>query len=66
MVSDASDASADAHKTNNADAAQREAKDYWGYLIKPDKCGTELFDRLLKGIAQIIVSARSKKLRHHR
>jgi hypothetical protein len=58
MASDASDASADTHKTSNADAAQREAKDYWGYLIKPDKCGTELFNRLLRGIAGVIVSGR--------
>ena len=39
-----------------AEAAHREASDYWGYLIKPDKCGTERFDRLLKGIANLIVS----------
>lgn len=62
MASDASDASADAHKTSNADAAQREAKDYWGYLIKPDKCGTELFNRLLRGIAGVIVSGRPWEL----
>jgi hypothetical protein len=29
---------------------------YWGYLFKPDKCGTPLLDRLLKGIADTIVS----------
>lgn len=39
-----------------ADAAQREAHDYWGYLFKADKCGTPLLDRLLKGIAVTIVS----------
>jgi hypothetical protein len=42
----------------NADAAHREAWQYWGYLIKSDKCGTEKFDRLLKGIAAVIVSSR--------
>ncbi|KAJ4985127.1 hypothetical protein SVAN01_09354 [Stagonosporopsis vannaccii] len=36
------------------EAAQREAYDYWGYLLKPDKCGTPKLDRLLKGIAEII------------
>ncbi|KAJ4352116.1 uncharacterized protein N0V89_007462 [Didymosphaeria variabile] len=54
MASDTNDASAGAQTAGNADAAQKEAKDYWGYLIKPDKCGTQLFDRLLKGIAEVI------------
>lgn len=40
----------------NDEAAQREAYDYWGYLLKPDKCGTPKLDRLLRGIADIIVS----------
>lgn len=40
----------------HADAAHREAYDYWGYLFKKDKCGTPLLDRLLKGIAEVIVS----------
>lgn len=39
-----------------ADAAQREATDYYGYLIKKDKSGTDTFNRLLKGIAKVIVS----------
>jgi hypothetical protein len=38
------------------DAAHREAYEYWGYLFKKDKCGTPLLDRLLKGIAEVIVS----------
>ncbi|KAF2644635.1 hypothetical protein P280DRAFT_465932 [Massarina eburnea CBS 473.64] len=39
----------------HADAvAQREAYEYWGYLIKPDKCGTDLFNRLLEGIAEVV------------
>lgn len=41
----------------NADATQREAYDYWGYLFKQDKCGMPLLDRLLKGIADVIVSS---------
>lgn len=46
------------HAANLAqvDAAHREAHDYWGYLFKKDKCGTPLLDRLLKGIAAVIVS----------
>ncbi|KAF9732326.1 hypothetical protein PMIN04_003140 [Paraphaeosphaeria minitans] len=54
MASDTSDASPGAHTAHNADAAHKEAHDYWGYLIKSDKCGTALFDRLLKGIAEVI------------
>ncbi|KAF1916649.1 hypothetical protein BDU57DRAFT_516874 [Ampelomyces quisqualis] len=38
----------------NADATHREAYEYWDYLLKPDKCGTELLDRLLQGIAKVI------------
>jgi hypothetical protein len=56
MASDTGDSSADAQTAGNADAAQKEAEDYWGRLIKPDKSGTGLFDRLLKGIAEVIVS----------
>ncbi|KAF2848586.1 hypothetical protein T440DRAFT_556654 [Plenodomus tracheiphilus IPT5] len=37
-----------------ADAAYREAYQYWGYLFKEDKCGMPLLDRLLKGIAELI------------
>jgi hypothetical protein len=56
MASDTSNSSAGAQTAGNADAAQKEAEDYWGRLIKPDKSGTGLFDRLLKGIAEVIVS----------
>jgi hypothetical protein len=45
----------------NADATQREAYEYWGYLLKSDKCGTPMLDRLLKGIAQVIVSGSSSR-----
>lgn len=43
----------------NDEAAYREAYQYWEYLIRPDKCGTEKLDRLLRGIAGVIVSATS-------
>jgi hypothetical protein len=33
----------------------KEALQYWGYLVKKDKCGTELLNRLLSGIAHYIV-----------
>lgn len=58
MASDANNANA--QNAANVDAEHREATEYWGYLIKPDKCGTELFDRLLKGIAEVIVSGFSQ------
>lgn len=45
----------------NADATQREAYEYWGYLLKSDKCGTPMLDRLLKGIAEVIVSGGSSR-----
>jgi hypothetical protein len=45
-----------AANTAQADAAHREAYDYWGYLFQEDKCGTPLLDRLLRGIADVIVS----------
>jgi hypothetical protein len=47
----------------NADATQREAYEYWGYMLKSDKCGTPMLDRLLKGIAQVIVSGDSSRRR---
>jgi hypothetical protein len=51
--------------TANADATRKEAAQYWGYLIKKDKCGTETFDRLLKGIAAVIVSSDAHMLWLH-
>ncbi|KAF2236422.1 hypothetical protein EV356DRAFT_443354, partial [Viridothelium virens] len=32
----------------------QEAQQYWGYLVKQDKCGTDLLNRLLRGIANHI------------
>ncbi|KAF2095595.1 hypothetical protein NA57DRAFT_44723, partial [Rhizodiscina lignyota] len=29
----------------------REAMEFWGYLFKPDKCGTDMLNNLLRGIA---------------
>ncbi|KAF2124599.1 hypothetical protein P153DRAFT_350807 [Dothidotthia symphoricarpi CBS 119687] len=44
----------DVEDDEHAASAQREAVQYWGYLFKPDKCGTPLLDRLLKGVADVI------------
>lgn len=55
MAPDANEAKA--QDKASEEAAHREACDYWGYLIKADKCGTELFNRLLEGIADVVVSA---------
>lgn len=42
----------------HADATEREACQFWGYLLRDDKTGTEKLDRLLRGIAEVIVSPR--------
>jgi hypothetical protein len=41
----------------------KEAAQYWGYLLKSDKCGTELLNRLLSGLAHYIVSLRNFAVR---
>ena len=33
------------------------AQEYWGYLIKADKSPTPIFEQLLLGVANYIVSA---------
>lgn len=33
------------------------AQEYWGYLIKPDRSPTPVFEQLLLGVANYIVSA---------
>ncbi|EOD48497.1 hypothetical protein GTA08_BOTSDO11874 [Neofusicoccum parvum] len=33
------------------DAAAKEAQQFWGFLFRPDKCGTDLLNRLLEGVA---------------
>ncbi|KAL1603094.1 hypothetical protein SLS59_004751 [Nothophoma quercina] len=43
-----------AENAANDEATQKEAYNYWGYLLKPDKCGTDKLDNLLKGIADVI------------
>lgn len=40
------------------ESQDKEAIQYWGYLLKDDKCGTELLNRLLTGLARHIVGIR--------
>jgi len=50
-------------ESKDTDAQQRverrEAMQYWGYLVKPNKCGSVKLDRLLAGIATYIVSSKA-------
>ncbi len=39
------------------DTETKEAMEFWGYLFKSDKCGTEMLNRLLRGIAIHVVCA---------
>lgn len=39
-----------------AEGEQQEAEQYWGYLISPDRTGTDNFKRLLRGLHNHIVS----------
>lgn len=48
-------ATATAERTEQ-DPVQREAQEYWGYLFKPDKTGTDKLKNLLRGLHQLIVS----------
>ena len=41
--------------TPEQDAAQKEAHEYWGYMFKPDKTGTDKLKNLLRGLHHIIV-----------
>ena len=41
--------------TSEQVAADKEAHEYWGYLFKPDKTGTDKFKNLLRGLHQLIV-----------
>lgn len=43
--------------STSPDAATKEAQQFWGYLFRPDKCGTDLLNRLLEGIAIYVVRA---------
>jgi hypothetical protein len=39
-----------------SEAEQKEAFQYWGYLFKQDRTGTDMLKNLLRGIHQTIVS----------
>ena len=40
---------------NGNDAESREALQYWGYLFKPDKTGTDKLKSLLRGLKELMV-----------
>lgn len=42
----------DAHEQ---EVEQREAYEYWGYLFKPDKTGTDKLKGLLRGLKDLMV-----------
>lgn len=37
------------------DVGEREAYEYWGYLFKPDKTGTDKLKSLLRGLKDAMV-----------
>lgn len=43
------------HSSKSPDAATKEAQQFWGFLFRQDKCGTDLLNRLLEGIANYVV-----------
>ena len=48
--------------TSEPDAAQKEAHEYWGYLFKPDKTGTDKLKNLLRGLHNVIVCLKLESL----
>lgn len=47
------------HRANEHEKSieQREAYEYWGYLFKPDKTGTDKLKSLLRGLKNLMVCA---------
>ena len=45
------------HRANEHEKSieQREAYEYWGYLFKPDKTGTDKLKSLLRGLKNLMV-----------
>jgi len=41
--------------TTEPTAADKEAQEYWGYLFKPDKTGTDKLKNLLRGLYSLVV-----------
>jgi len=39
----------------DSSSAEKEAQEYWGYLFKADKTGTDKLKNLLCGLHQLIV-----------
>lgn len=44
------------HSSKSPDAATKEAQQFWGFLFRQDKCGTDLLNRLLEGIANYVAA----------
>lgn len=42
---------------HESDVAEREAYEYWGYLFKPDKTGSNRLKSLLRGLKDVMVRA---------
>lgn len=40
---------------DEAGIEEREAYEYWGYLFKPDKTGTDRLKALLRGLKHVVV-----------
>lgn len=41
--------------SSQAEAEQKEAHQYWGYLFKQDRTGTDMLKNLLRGLHKTIV-----------
>jgi len=46
---------ADTEQSQQQEVEEKEALQYWGFLLQENKCGTDLLNRLLTGIAETIV-----------
>lgn len=52
---DASTATTGSTDQHAGTVEEREALEYWGYLFKPDKTGTDKLKGLLRGLKQVMV-----------
>ena len=50
---------ADLPAQQSNEVQNREAYEYWGYLFKPDKTGTDKLKNLLRGLKDVMVSRQS-------
>jgi len=52
---EAREAEAAATHKHEVEVEEREAYEYWGYLFKPDKTGTNKLKSLMRGLKDVIV-----------